>query len=118
MQIIHTSSLYAEEENRKKNVHRQQKERRDKKIVNIGDQTKCPQCSRIGRVIWISQDGKQAGIRCMGHHNQLSRGISKYGSAARPQTKTQKNMVFLMDTETIALLPQLRSEKNWAKEKL
>jgi hypothetical protein len=74
------------------------------KIVNIGDHTKCPQCSRIGRVIWISQDGKQAGIRCLGHHNQLSRGISKYGSAARPLTKTQKNMVFLMDIETIATI--------------
>jgi len=71
------------------------------KIVNIGDHTKCPQCSRIGRVIWISEDGKQAGVRCLGHHTQLSRGISRYGSVERPMTKTQKNMVFLMDSETI-----------------
>jgi glutamine synthetase type III len=72
-------------------------------IVNLGDQLKCPQCSRIARVIWISHDGKQAGIRCSGHHNQMSRGVSKFGSVARPQSKTQKNMVFLVDTELMTI---------------
>ncbi len=71
------------------------------RIIHIGDHAKCPQCSRIGRVVWISQDGKQAGIRCDGHHSQLSRGMSRYGSAVRTLTKVQKNMVFLIDAETI-----------------
>lgn len=68
-------------------------------MVKIGDYIRCPQCNTIGRVVWVSQDEKRAGIRCPGHHSQLSRGLSKFGSTARPQTKSQKNMVFLMEIE-------------------
>ena len=68
-------------------------------MVKIGDNVRWPQCNEIGRVVWVSQDGKRAGIRCPRHHSQMSRGYSKFGSTARPQTKTQKNMVFLMDIE-------------------
>jgi len=68
-------------------------------MVKIGDHARCPQCSAMGRVVWVSQDEKRAGIRCPRHHNQMSRGLSKFGSTARPQTKTQKNMVFLMEIE-------------------
>lgn len=68
-------------------------------MVKIGDYMRCPQCSQMGRVVWVSQDEKQAGIRCPGHHSQLSRGLSKFGSTVRPQTKSQKNMVFLMEIE-------------------
>jgi hypothetical protein len=68
-------------------------------MVKIGDHVRCPQCNEIGRVVWVSQDGKRAGIRCPRHHNQMIRGHSKFGSTARPQTKSQKNMVFLMEIE-------------------
>jgi len=73
-------------------------------MVEIGDHARCPQCNEVGRVVWVSQDEKRAGIRCPRHHNQMSRGLSKFGSTARPQTKTQKNMVFLIDIETIATI--------------
>ena len=52
-------------------------------------------------MIWISPDGKGAGIQCVGHHSQLSRGPSQFGSSARPQTKSQANMVFLVETESV-----------------
>jgi len=71
-------------------------------MLKIGDNVRCPQCYEIGRVVWVSQDGKRAGIRCPGRHSQMSRGLSKLGSAARPQTKREKNMVFLMEIETVA----------------
>jgi hypothetical protein len=51
--------------------------------------------------VWVSQDRKEAGIRCPGHHNQLNRGPSQFGSALRPQNKSQKNMVFLMETDLV-----------------
>jgi len=68
-------------------------------MVKIGDRARCPQCHEVGRVVWVSQDGKRAGIQCPGRHSQISRGHSKFGSNARPQTKPEKNMVFLMETE-------------------
>jgi hypothetical protein len=67
-------------------------------MANIGDFVKCPQCGRIGRVIWISLDGKRAGIQCPASHSQMSRRPdSKFGSSARPLTKPRKNMVFLIE---------------------
>jgi hypothetical protein len=89
--------LHAEKENGKENLHGQQKEGGNKNIVNIGDHMKCPQCTRIGRIVWISQDGKTAGIQCPASHHLTNRPVSKLGSTARPQSKTDKNMVFLME---------------------
>lgn len=68
-------------------------------MLKIGDSVRCPQCHETGRVVWVSQDGKRAGIQCPGRHSQISRGHSKFGSDARPQTKREKNMVFLMEIE-------------------
>jgi hypothetical protein len=62
---------------------------------------KCPHCGRVGRVIWVSQDGTGAGVRCPGRHSQLVRGPSQLGSAARSETKPQKNMVFIMEAALI-----------------
>ena len=70
-------------------------------LVSLGDYVKCPHCSAVGRVVWVSQDGKGAGIRCPGRHSQLVRGPSQFGSAARPQTKAQNNMVFLVESESV-----------------
>jgi len=68
-------------------------------MVQIGDNVRCPQCHEMGRVVWVSQDGKLVGVQCPGRHSQISRGHSKFGSNARPQTKPEKNMVFLMEIE-------------------
>jgi len=51
----------------------------------------------MGRIVWVSQDGKTAGIQCSASHRQMSRPGSKLGSNARPQSKADKNMVFLME---------------------
>lgn len=80
---------------------RRSRRKEELELVNLCDHVRCPQCGRVGRVVWISQDGKEAGIRCPGHHSQLSRGPSQLGSAARPETKSQKNMVFLMETNSV-----------------
>jgi hypothetical protein len=89
--------LHAEKESGKENLRGQQKEGGNKNIVNIGDHTKCPQCTRIGRIVWISQDRKTAGIQCPASHHLMNRPVSKFGSTARPQSKTGKNRVFLME---------------------
>jgi len=102
MQIIHTSPLLAQKKKQNQEVYGQQKERR-KKIVNVGDHVKCPQCGAISRVVWISPDEKQAGIRCPRSHTQLIRGESLLGSTARPQTKQQRNMVFLTEIASIVV---------------
>ena len=56
--------------------------------MNISDQIKCPKCSRIGRVVWISKDGKTAGIQCPATHSQMSRPTSKLGSKATSSVKS------------------------------
>ena len=62
---------------------------------------KCPQCYQIGRVSWVSQDGKKAAIQCPGSHSQIVRENSKFGSTDRRQTKSGKNMVFLIEIWTL-----------------
>ena len=65
-------------------------------MVNISDQIKCPKCSRMSRVVWVSKDEKTAGIQCPSSHSQMSRPSSLMGSKARPQSKAGRNMVFLV----------------------
>jgi ribosomal protein L44E len=97
MQIIRATHLYSKKEIGKENICRQQEEGGDKEITNVGDRAKCPQCDKIGRVVWISQDGKTAGIQCAAIHRQMNRPESKFGSNSRPQSKANKNMVFLVE---------------------
>ncbi len=67
-------------------------------MLRINDHTTCPECNARSRVIWVSQDGTRAAVQCQRHHSQLVRGQSMLGSTERPQTKPQKNMVFLVET--------------------
>ena len=99
--------MLAEKEKQNEDIYRQQKEG-GTKIVNIGDHVKCPQCGAMSRVVWVSQDEKQAGIKCPRSHSQISRGESQFGSTARPQTKSQRNMVFLMETASIVTTASAR----------
>jgi hypothetical protein len=66
-------------------------------MVQTGDNVQCPECHKMGRVVWISQDEKLAGIQCPRRHSQIIRGPSKFGSKKRPQTKPEKNTVFLIE---------------------
>src|SRR4030042_1118973 len=97
MQIIRATHLYGTKEISKENFRGQQEEGGNKEIINVGDRTKCPQCDKIGRVVWISEDKKTAGIQCPASHHQMSRPDSRFGSNARPQSKANKNMVFLVE---------------------
>jgi len=47
----------------------------------------------------------------------MIRDHSKFGSTARPQTKPEKNMVFLVETETVATLASTQRWEKWAKER-
>jgi len=51
----------------------------------------------MGHIVWISKDGKTAGIQCPASHRQASRPASKLGALKRPQSKTSKNMVFITE---------------------
>ena len=97
MQIIRANHVHSKKESWKEILRRQQEEGGNKEIINVGDRTKCPQCDKIGRVVWISQDGKTAGIQCAAIHRQMNRPESRFGSNARPQSKANKNMVFLVE---------------------
>ncbi len=50
----------------------------------------------MSHVVWMSKDGKTAGIQCPASHSQMSRPSSLMGSKARPQSKAGRNMVFLV----------------------
>jgi hypothetical protein len=104
MQIIRADNLHAEKEVRKEIVHRQQEEGGKQEIIAVGDHTKCPRCDRIGRVVWISQDKKTAGIQCPATHHQIDRPKSRFGPTVTNQSKQSKNTVFLVDT---ASMPKL-----------
>jgi len=66
-------------------------------MIKVGDHVECPECSRMSRVVWLSEDGKRAGIQCPASHHLKNRQDSKFGTSARPQSKSNRNMVFLTD---------------------
>lgn len=68
-------------------------------MVIIGDYAKCPQCARLGRIVWVSPNGDTVGIRCSASH-QLKSHTDSYGFA-RKATKANKNSVFLVKTQTL-----------------
>jgi hypothetical protein len=99
MQIIRANHLHVKKESWKEILCRQQKEGGNKNIVKIGDHAECPECKRIGHVVWVSKDGKTAGIQCPASHRQTSRPASRLGTLKRPQSKTSKNMVFITENK-------------------
>ena len=66
-------------------------------ITKVGDTIKCPLCFKKARVTWVSQDGRKAAIQCPGSHSQIVRESSILGSTDRPKTKSNSNMVFLVE---------------------
>jgi uncharacterized Zn finger protein (UPF0148 family) len=68
-------------------------------MFKLNGHARCPECNARSRVVWISKDGKQMAIQCQRHHSQITRGDSMLGSTERRQTRSQKNMVFLVATD-------------------
>lgn len=95
MLLTRANNLHVKKEVCEEKVLRHNKEGGNKNIVNVGDQIKCPECNRIGRVVWVSKDGETAGIQCSASHRLTSRPASKFGTVARPRSKNSRNMVFL-----------------------
>jgi hypothetical protein len=97
MQILRANNLHVEKENREKDFRKHQEEGGNKNIINVGDQANCPECKRTGRVVWVSKDGKTAGIQCPASHRMTNRPVSRFGTLERPQSKASRNMVFMME---------------------
>jgi hypothetical protein len=66
-------------------------------MISVGDHAECPECHRMGHVVWVSEDGQTVGIQCPANHRLTSRPDSRFGTVNRPQSKTSRNMVFIMD---------------------
>jgi len=66
-------------------------------MTEIGDCIRCPRCGREGRVVWVSEDEKLAGLKCMGYHSHISPPPTKFSKNI--QTKTKKGMVFLIEVD-------------------
>ncbi len=65
-------------------------------MVKIGDSVQCPQCKRMGRVVWISKNGTVIGVQCSASHC-IENTPDSHGFS-RPQSKSNKNSVFLVST--------------------
>ncbi|MBT0159914.1 hypothetical protein G4O51_08010 [Candidatus Bathyarchaeota archaeon A05DMB-2] len=99
MQIIRANHLHIKKESWKEILRRQQEERGNKNIIKVGDCAEGPECSRMGRIVWISKDGKKAGIQYPASHRLTSRPASRLGIVEHPQSKTSKNMVFITENK-------------------
>jgi len=64
------------------------------KMTKIGDHVRCPKCGREALVVWVSQDGKLAAIKCTRYHSQIGPPPAKFSSHA--QTKAKKGMIYLI----------------------
>ena len=61
------------------------------KMTKKGEYVKCPKCGGQALVVWVSQDGKTAAIRCGGYHSHSEIGPStKGGSYYKPKSKPKK----------------------------
>jgi hypothetical protein len=98
MQIIRANHLPVKKESWKENLCRHQEEGGSKNITSVGDRAKCPECKRMGYIVWVSKDGKTEGIQCPASHRQRNRPDSRFGTLNRPQSKNSRNMVFITET--------------------
>ncbi len=68
-------------------------------MVIIGDYANCPQCARIGRIVWVSPNGETVGIQCSASH-QLNVIPDSHGFMKKA-SKLNKNSVFLVKTRSL-----------------
>jgi hypothetical protein len=67
--------------------------------VKIGDSVQCPECTRMGHIVWISQNRLIVGIQCSARHCRDSY-CDDYGFK-RSISKANKNSVFLVKTDSL-----------------
>jgi len=91
--------MYFEKENQQEIFRCEQKERGIKNITQIGDSAPCPGCKRASRIVWISKDGKTAGIQCPASHSLTDSPDAKLRPFIHSSGKTSKHMVFITDIE-------------------
>jgi hypothetical protein len=94
-------SLARRERNLERNYSPITRRRGKNKIIAVGDHRKCPQCDRMGRVVWISEDKKTAGVQCPAPHHQITRPKSRFGPTTINPSKTSKNTVFFIDVPSL-----------------
>jgi hypothetical protein len=63
--------------------------------VKVGDSSKCPECTTMGRVVWVSGDKKTMGVQCPASHSETSKSKFKFSTTAVKPTKNRKNVVYL-----------------------
>jgi len=68
-------------------------------MLKIGDCVKCPECTQMGHIVWISQNGKVVGVQCPESHN-ITGNTDSYGFK-RSTSKANKNSVFLVKIEEL-----------------
>jgi len=68
-------------------------------MIKVGDHVGCPECNKMSRVVWLSADGTRVGIQCAASHHLTNRQESRFGTLARPKSKSSRNMVFITNVE-------------------
>jgi hypothetical protein len=63
-------------------------------MMTVGKHARCPQCTRMGRIVWVSQNGETIGIQCSASHS-LTNYPNSHGFKHSP-SKENKNSVFLV----------------------
>ena len=71
-------------------------------MVKIGDFVHCPECTRMGQIVWVSQNGQMVGIRCSGSHC-MGGYYDSYGFK-HSASKLNKNSVFLVKADSLRSL--------------
>ncbi len=75
-------------------------------MVYLGDYVQCPQCNRMGRVVWVSKNGSVMGVQCAASH--CMENVSDPFGYIHRRSKPQKNSVFLVKiTETNASMTKI-----------
>ncbi len=68
-------------------------------MLKIGDSAQCPECARMGHIVWISQNGMIIGIQCSASHRR-DNGYDSYGFK-RSSSKANRNSVFLVKSDSL-----------------
>lgn len=67
------------------------------KITRVGDRVSCPKCRGEARVVWVSNDGEVAAIKCMRYHGHIG-SSTKASRDFKTKTKLAKGTIFLIKT--------------------
>jgi hypothetical protein len=68
-------------------------------MAHIGDNVQCPECNKLGHIVWISQNKQMVGIQCAASHCIENRPDSH--GFPRKASKSNKNSVFLVKNDQI-----------------